>query len=207
MESFIPFQKEISVIVTRKLDGSIRVFPVAENIHVNNILHQSIVPAIINENTQIHAIGLAVQLAESLQVVGTLTVEMFLLDQDDILVNELAPRPHNSGHFSIEACETSQFEQHIRAICNWPLGDTELHSSAVMVNILGQHMDAVMQALSKESDWKVHIYGKSEAKIDRKMGHITILGDQPAEIIEELDRTNIWSERREELKEKVDISE
>ena len=207
LERLIPFQKEISVIVTRKWDGSVRVFPVAENIHVNNILHQSIVPARISADAQSRAIGMAVQLAESLQLVGTLAIEMFLLNDDDILINELAPRPHNSGHFSIEACETSQFEQHIRAVCNWPLGHTELHSSAVMVNILGQHMDAVMQALQEEPDWKVHIYGKSEAKIDRKMGHITILGDQPTEIIDELDRTNIWSERREELKEKVDISE
>lgn len=205
LESFIPFQKEISVIVTRKLDGSIRVFPVAENIHVNNILHQSIVPARINENTQIHAIGLAVQLAESLQVVGTLAVEMFLLDQDDILVNELAPRPHNSGHFSIEACETSQFEQHIRAVCNWPLGHTELHSSAVMVNVLGQHLEPVIKALGNEPDWKVHIYGKHEAKKDRKMGHITVLGEHPMEILEMLNQSNIWTEQTGDKKEKVDM--
>ncbi|WP_148631355.1 5-(carboxyamino)imidazole ribonucleotide synthase [Bacillus sp. E214] len=205
LESFIPFQKEISVIVTRKLDGSIRVFPVAENIHVNNILHQSIVPARINENTQIHAIGSAVQLAESLQVVGTLAVEMFLLDQDDILVNELAPRPHNSGHFSIEACETSQFEQHIRAVCNWPLGHTELHSSAVMVNVLGQHLEPVIKALGNEPDWKVHIYGKREAKKDRKMGHITVLGEHPMEILEMLNQSNIWTEQTGDKKEKVDM--
>ena len=206
LEKYIPYKKEISVIVTRKMDGSVRVFPVVENIHVNNILHQSIVPASISQNAQSNAIGMALQLAESLQLVGTLAIEMFLKEDDEIIVNELAPRPHNSGHFSIEACETSQFQQHIRAICNWPLGDTELHSSAVMVNILRQHMDAVMQALRKEQDWKVHIYGKKEAKKNRKMGHITILGDQPAEIIEGLDRTNIWSEQTEELKEKVDIS-
>lgn len=206
LESFIPFQKEISVIVTRKLDGSIRVFPVTENIHINNILHQSIVPARINANAQIHAIGVAVQLAESVQLVGTLAVEMFLLDHDDILVNELAPRPHNSGHFSIEACETSQFEQHIRAVCNWPLGHTELHSSAVMVNILGQHLGEVIQALGNEPDWKVHIYGKREVKKDRKMGHITVLGEHPIEILEELNQTSIWSEQIGDKKEKVDMN-
>ncbi len=206
LERFMPFQKEISVIVTRKLDGSVRVFPVAENIHVNNILHQSIVPARISANAQIQAIGIAIQLAESIQLVGTLAVEMFLMDQDDILVNELAPRPHNSGHFSIEACETSQFEQHIRAVCNWPLGHTELHSSAVMVNILGQHLEPVMQSLGNEPDWKVHIYGKQEAKKDRKMGHITVLGEHPLEILEELNQTNIWTEQTGDKKEKVDIN-
>ncbi len=206
LERFMPFQKEISVIVTRKLDGSVRVFPVAENIHVNNILHQSIVPARISANAQIQAIGIAIQLAESIQLVGTLAVEMFLMDQDDILVNELAPRPHNSGHFSIEACETSQFEQHIRAVCNWPLGHTELHSSAVMVNILGQHLKPVMQSLGNEPDWKVHIYGKQEAKKDRKMGHITVLGEHPLEILEELNQTNIWTEQTGDKKEKVDIN-
>ena len=188
------------------MDGSIRVFPVVENIHIKNILHQSIVPARINANAQIHAIGVAVQLAESVQLVGTLAVEMFLLNEDDILVNELAPRPHNSGHFSIEACETSQFEQHIRAVCNWPLGHTELHSSAVMVNILGQHLEEVIQAIGKEPNWKVHIYGKHEAKKDRKMGHITVLGEHPMEILEELNQTSIWPEQIGDKKEKVDMN-
>ena len=206
LESFQPFQKEISVIVTRKLDGSVRVFPVAENIHTNNILHQSIVPARISENAENQAIEMSIQLAESLQLVGTLAIEMFLMPDDEILINELAPRPHNSGHFSIEACETSQFEQHIRAVCNWPLGDTELLSSAVMVNILGQHVEPVMQAMLKESEWKVHIYGKQDAKKDRKMGHITILADQPIEILESLERTKIWDEQIGDKKEKVDLN-
>ena len=206
LESLIPFKKEISVILTRKMDGSVRVFPVVENIHVNHILHQSIVPARISKNAESHAIVMALQIAESLQLVGTLAIEMFLVKDDQILVNELAPRPHNSGHFSIEACKTSQFEQHIRAVCNLPLGHTELYQSAVMVNILGQHLDAVLQALGEEPDWKVHIYGKNETKKDRKMGHITILGVQPNELVEELNRRKIWSEQTDDNKEKVDFS-
>ena len=105
---------------------------------------------------------------------------------DDIYVNELAPRPHNSGHYSIEACETSQFEQHIRAICNWPLANTELLKPAVMVNIFGEHQASVIEKLPKIKDWKIHLYGKKDAKEKRKMGHVTILRHSIEEALQKL---------------------
>ena len=120
LEKWIPFEKEISVIVHRNSNGETAVLPVGENIHRDNILHETIVPARISDDAKEAANQKAVQLAQSFELVGTLAVEMFLTN-DGIYVNELAPRPHNSGHYSIEACETSQFEQHIRAVCNWPL--------------------------------------------------------------------------------------
>lgn len=195
LEQFIPFEKEISVIVTRKGDGEFRVFPVVENIHVNNILHETIAPARISEAAQGAAIDMAYQLAVSLDLVGTLAIEMFLVSEDEILINELAPRPHNSGHYSIEACVTSQFEQHIRAVCNWPLGQTEMHMNAVMVNVLGEHVDGVIGAIVENPEWKVHFYGKEEAKTGRKMGHITILNPDPSEVLEELELTKIWTNK------------
>ena len=120
LEKFIPFEKEISVIVCRNAKGETTIFPVGENIHQDNILHETIVPARISESATENAIEIAKKLAQNFQLVGILAVEMFLTNEG-IYVNELAPRPHNSGHYSIEACETSQFEQHIRAVCNWPL--------------------------------------------------------------------------------------
>ena len=195
LEKFIPFEKEISIIVTRKADGEFRVFPVVENIHVNNILHETIAPARISELAQVEAIDMAYQLAVSLDLVGTLAIEMFLVSEDEIIINELAPRPHNSGHYSIEACVTSQFEQHIRAICNWPLGQTEMHMNAVMVNVLGEHVDGVIRGLIENPEWKMHFYGKEEVKIGRKMGHITILNPEPAEVLAELEETKIWKDK------------
>ena len=140
LEKFIPYEKEISVIVCRNAKGETTIFPVGENIHQDNILHETIVPARISESAMENAIEIAKKLAESFQLVGILAVEMFLTNEG-IYVNELAPRPHNSGHYSIEACETSQFEQHVRSVCNLPLGSTALLKPVVMVNILGEHME------------------------------------------------------------------
>ncbi|WP_338368153.1 5-(carboxyamino)imidazole ribonucleotide synthase, partial [Enterococcus faecium] len=131
LEKWIPFEKEISVIITRNPSGESAVFPVAENLHENNILHQTVVPARISKPAEEKAVKAARQLAEALNLTGTLAVEMFLTQDDEIYINELAPRPHNSGHYTIEACETSQFEQHIRAVANWPLASTELLKPAV----------------------------------------------------------------------------
>ncbi|WP_455676016.1 5-(carboxyamino)imidazole ribonucleotide synthase [Pradoshia sp.] len=195
LEKFIPFEKEISIIVTRKADGEFRVFPVVENIHVNNILHETIAPARISELSQVQAIDMAYQLAVSLELVGTLAIEMFMVSDEEIIINELAPRPHNSGHYSIEACMTSQFEQHIRAICNWPLGQTEMHMNAVMVNVLGEHVDDVIRGVAENPEWKVHFYGKEKAKIGRKMGHITIMNPDPEEVLMELEETKIWKDK------------
>ncbi|MBD3108882.1 5-(carboxyamino)imidazole ribonucleotide synthase [Bacillus sp. AGMB 02131] len=193
LETWINFSKEISVIVARNVDGETKVFPVAENIHHDNILHQSIVPARITEETEQLANKQAILIANSMNMVGILAVEMFVTEDGDIYINELAPRPHNSGHYTMEACETSQFEQHIRAVCNWKLGDTTLLKPVVMVNILGEHMDALMENIPKLDNWKIHLYGKSEAKLKRKMGHVNILRDNTDLALKEAEQSKIWS--------------
>ena len=199
LEKWIPFEKEISVIVTRGINGERTVFPVSENIHINNILHQSIVPARISDHAKEAAIQKAGFIAEHLQLVGTLAVEMFLGRDDDIYINELAPRPHNSGHYTIEACETSQFEQHIRAVCGTPLGSTKLLRPAVMVNILGEHQAPIISAIPELVDWKVHLYGKLEPKEKRKMGHATLLRSSVEIALDEIDRSSIWSLQTEKI--------
>jgi 5-(carboxyamino)imidazole ribonucleotide synthase len=192
LEKWIPFEKEISVIVTRGTNGETAIFPVAENIHQENILHQTIVPARISTEAEAKAIKAAKKIAEALELTGTLAVEMFLAADDELYINELAPRPHNSGHYTIEACETSQFEQHIRAVCGWPLGSTNLLKPAVMVNILGQHQQLLLDKITDLPDWKVHLYGKKEAKYKRKMGHVTLLRDTVEMALDEAERSGIW---------------
>ena len=197
LEAWIPFVKEISVVVTRKANGEISHFPVAENIHIENILHKSIVPARISQSAEEKAIVEARQLAEKLDLVGTLAVEMFLTAKDEIIINELAPRPHNSGHYTLEACATSQFEQHIRAVCNWPLGNTSLLQPVVMVNVLGEHLEPLLKEIPELTDWKIHLYGKREAKIKRKMGHVNILRPTLEEALLESNRSKIWNQQVE----------
>lgn len=192
LEAWIPFDKEISVIVSRSVHGELKTFPVAENIHHNNILHQSIVPARIDKDVAGDAIKVATHLAESFHLIGTLAVEMFLATDGRIYVNELAPRPHNSGHYTINACVTSQFEQHIRAICGWPLGNTELLKPTVMVNLLGEHMPAMKEHITELDGAHLHLYGKAEARPGRKMGHVTILGDTVEEILQIVNESPIW---------------
>jgi len=193
-EAFVPFTKEISVIVQRNKQGETYCLPIGENIHVNHILHETIVPARIGKKTAILAIEAAERIADHLQLIGTLAVEMFVLEDETILINELAPRPHNSGHYSIEACNISQFHQHIRAICGWPLRKPELWSPSIMVNILGQHVMPVTNSLSKYPDWSIHLYGKLQAKKNRKMGHVTIMTDDLDHTIREIDDSAIWVE-------------
>jgi len=194
LEKWIPFQKEISVIITRNSNGDTAVFPVAENEHQNNILHQTIVPARISQQVEQKANEVAIQLAEAFNLVGTLAVEMFVTNEDKIYINELAPRPHNSGHYSIEACETSQFEQHIRAVANWPLARTDLLKPVVMVNVLGQHQEMLLDKIPQLKDWKIHLYGKHEAKHNRKMGHVTLLRNTVEEAIDEARASGIWTQ-------------
>lgn len=177
LEKWIRFEKEISVIVTRGTNGETDVFPVAENIHKDNILHQTIVPARVPQHLKKQAIRAAIILAEHVGLIGTLAVEMFVLNEETIFINELAPRPHNSGHFSIDACETSQFEQHVRAICGLPLGKTTLWNSIVMVNLLGENIDAGIVFCEQNREGKLHLYGKEEKKEKRKMGHLNIVSD------------------------------
>ncbi|MBP1930068.1 5-(carboxyamino)imidazole ribonucleotide synthase [Ammoniphilus resinae] len=193
VERFIPFHKELSVIAARSTKGEIKTFPVAENIHRENILHQSIVPARISEKTTKEAEEIAVNIATSMNVVGLIAVEMFLTKEGDLMVNELAPRPHNSGHYTMDACITSQFEQHIRAVCGLPLGDVTLLSPVVMVNILGEHQEAVVNKMEQlPVTAKLHLYGKAEAKSKRKMGHINFLASNTDKALEQIDQLDIW---------------
>lgn len=194
LEAWVPFQQEVSVIVTRNPAGEVKAFPVAENIHVENILHQSIVPARISEIRETKAKGMAMKLASEFQLVGTLAVEMFVTEDGEIYINELAPRPHNSGHYSIDACETSQFEQHVRSVCNWPLGETTLLRPVVMTNILGEHVQPLLEKVTQLSSVKVHLYGKAEAKVKRKMGHVTVLGQTVEEALKKSDSLQIWND-------------
>ncbi|PRO40251.1 5-(carboxyamino)imidazole ribonucleotide synthase [Bacillus sp. LLTC93] len=193
LESWVPFQMELSVIVTRSVHGEIAVFPVAENIHKHNILFQSIVPARVDDHIEEKAKELATTLAEKLGLVGTLAVELFLTNEGKLLVNELAPRPHNSGHYTLDLCETSQFEQHVRAICGLPLGGTALLSEGMMVNLLGDEVDIPKEHPELLKEAKLYLYGKHEVKAGRKMGHITFMKKLDDEWMTNI--TKIWTER------------
>jgi len=180
LERWLPLARELSVVVARGFDGEVRTFPVAENHHEHGILDVSIVPARVSETLAAQARDIALAIATRLDYRGVLCVEFFVLDDGTLLVNEIAPRPHNSGHYTIDACVTSQFEQQVRVLAGLPLGDTGLHTPAVMVNILGE---AWLHA-GQEPDWsvvlgqpraKLHLYGKREARAGRKMGHYTVL--------------------------------
>jgi 5-(carboxyamino)imidazole ribonucleotide synthase len=180
MEEFLPLKCELSVVLARGADGETRTFPIAENQHRNGILDISIVPARVDRAVGQQACALALQLAQKLDYVGVLAVEFFVLRDGSLVVNEIAPRPHNSGHFTIDACRTSQFEQQVRALCGLPLGDPSLHSPVVMVNLLGDIWtdgEPRWDALFRHPGVKLHMYGKREARPGRKMGHFTVLGE------------------------------
>ena len=192
LEQFVPFRKELSVVVARGIRGETASYPVAENIHRDHILHRTIVPAPIEEEIARQAEKLARDAAEHLGVVGLIAVEMFLLEDGRLLINELAPRPHNSGHYTYDACATSQFEQFLRAICGLPLGSPRLLTPAVMVNVLGQHLPGLLEKLpSLPPEVKVHLYGKREARYGRKMGHVTVLADA-AKALEIIHQIGLW---------------
>ena len=192
LEGWVEFSMECSVMVARNMDGAISVFPVSENIHRNQILHESIVPARMSGELQSNAKKMAEKIADSLNLCGILGVEMFVGSDGRLYVNELAPRPHNSGHYSIEACNFSQFAVHNRAICNWPMPKIDLLSPVVMVNILGQHVDGCRKLVLKKPQWHFHDYGKGEISIDRKMGHVTILTDDIEKTLAEVEDTSVW---------------
>lgn len=193
-EGFVPFVKEVSVIVQRNGDGELYCQPVGENIHVHHILHETIVPARIEKMTAQSAEQEAIKIADYLNLVGTLAVEMFVLENGEIIINELAPRPHNSGHYSIEACNISQFHQHIRAICGWPLRKPQLWAPSIMVNVLGQHVMPLSNSIAKYPEWSLHLYGKAEAKVNRKMGHVTIMTKDLEATLQQIESSGIWSE-------------
>jgi 5-(carboxyamino)imidazole ribonucleotide synthase len=174
LESFVDFACEISVVLARGADGGLALYPPVENRHLNHVLHTTIAPARIAEHTAKRAIAIARSIAERLDLVGVLAVEMFVTRSADILVNELAPRPHNSGHWTIDACVTSQFEQLVRAVCGLPLGSVAHHSDAEMRNLLGADAEKWPEALADPSA-KLHLYGKRAARPGRKMGHVTRL--------------------------------
>ncbi|WP_113153502.1 5-(carboxyamino)imidazole ribonucleotide synthase [Nitratireductor sp. OM-1] len=174
LEALIPFQQEISVIAARSVDGHIATYEPAHNEHRDGILHRSTVPAEIAPQTRAAATQAATDILTSLQYVGVLGVEFFVLDNGKVLVNEIAPRVHNSGHWTEAACTVSQFEQHIRAVAGLPLGDPRHHSDCVMENLIG---DEVLRAteLLAEPDLMLHLYGKTDIRPGRKMGHFTRL--------------------------------
>jgi 5-(carboxyamino)imidazole ribonucleotide synthase len=174
LEKFVDFACEISVIIARSANGEWAAYPPVENRHTNHILDTTIAPARIAAALARQAEAVARHIAEKLDLVGLLAVEMFVTRTGELLVNELAPRPHNSGHWTIDACLTSQFEQLVRAICGLPLGSVAHHSEAVMHNLLGDQVERWREALA-DPFAKLHLYGKSEVQPGRKMGHVTRL--------------------------------
>ncbi|MEP7074862.1 MAG: 5-(carboxyamino)imidazole ribonucleotide synthase [Acidobacteriota bacterium] len=180
LEAFVDFEKEVSVVCARGIDGSFVHYGVIENEHADHILDVSFAPAVVSKAVFDEAINIAQSLAETLGYVGTLCVEFFLTRDEILLVNELAPRPHNSGHLTFDACVTSQFEQQLRAVCGLPLGSTEFYKPAAMANLLGdvwEKGEPNWTAALKDADVKLHLYGKSEPRRGRKMGHVTAQND------------------------------
>lgn len=191
LEKKLSLQQEISVVVCRACDGNVVAFPIAENEHRSGILATSIIPARVSDNVARQANTAAKRIAEHLDYVGVLCVEFFLLREGGLLVNEIAPRPHNSGHYTIDACVTSQFEQQARIMCGLPLGDTTQMMPAVMLNLLGDLW--FDDRAVREPDWakalavsgaKLHLYGKSEPRKGRKMGHVTCVAPTLSKAIE-----------------------
>jgi 5-(carboxyamino)imidazole ribonucleotide synthase len=174
LEEFVEFTCEISVVVARGLDGQHATYVPVENIHKNGILDQTIAPARVSQAVAMKAEAIARHIAQKLNLVGVLAVEMFVVKEGGVLVNELAPRPHNSGHWTIDACATSQFEQVVRAICGLPLGSPERLCDATMKNLIGDEVNQ-WRDIAADPMVKLHLYGKAEARPGRKMGHATRL--------------------------------
>jgi 5-(carboxyamino)imidazole ribonucleotide synthase len=187
LEAFVDFEKEVSVVAARSEAGSFAHYGVVENEHVDHVLDISFAPALISEKVLADAIEIARRVLETLDVVGVMCVEFFLTRDGKLLINELAPRPHNSGHLTFDACVTSQFEQQLRAVCGLPLGSTEFFRPAAMANLLGdlwQKGEPDWAKVLKIPDLKLHLYGKAQARPGRKMGHLTALGKTVEEAIE-----------------------
>lgn len=180
LEAFVDFEKEVSVVCARDRAGNFAHYGVIENEHANHILDVSFAPAVVSEQVFADAVEIARSVADSLDYVGTLCVEFFLTRDEKLLVNEIAPRPHNSGHLTFDACVTSQFEQQLRAVCGLPLGSTEFYRPAAMANLLGDvwpNGEPNWAAALELPDVKLHLYGKVEPRIGRKMGHLTVTAD------------------------------
>lgn len=178
LEQRINLDREVSTVLARSQAGDITLFPIAENVHVNGILHSTTVPSVIDDTQAQLVTDMAQTIAEGLNYVGTMAVEFFISKEGYIMANEIAPRPHNSGHYTLDACETSQFEQQVRMLCNLPSGNCELVSPVVMINLLGDvwgQSEPHWSELLSTPNNKLHLYGKLEARVGRKMGHFNVL--------------------------------
>jgi 5-(carboxyamino)imidazole ribonucleotide synthase len=194
LEAFIEFEKEVSVVCARDASGNFAHYGVIENSHANHILDVSFAPAIVSKKVFNEAVEIARAVAETFSYVGTLCVEFFLTRDEKLLINELAPRPHNSGHLTFDACVTSQFEQQLRAVCGLPLGSTEFYSPCAMANLLGNvwaNGEPNWQNALKLPNVKLHLYGKSEARIGRKMGHLTAMAKNAEKAVELVKKAKI----------------
>ena len=191
LEEKVSLASEVSVVLSRGIDGAITCYPIGENHHVNGILEYTAVPSSLAKRILDRAINEASAFSEKLNYCGIMAVEFFYTSDDRLLINEVAPRPHNSGHYTIDACKTSQFEQQVRMMCGLPAGSTELLSPVVMFNILGdiwQNGEPDWTQLLSNPNVKLHLYGKREARAGRKMGHFTCLGQSVSELLEETRR-------------------
>jgi len=175
LEAFVPFEVEISVVVARDIYGKMVTFPVGENVHKAGILDITTVPANVKKSVAETAENYAKDIAQELEVVGLLAVEFFVTKSGEVLVNEMAPRPHNSGHWTQDGCDTSQFEQFVRAVCGLPLGSVRQHSKVVMHNLIGADVDRWEDIYGGDSAANVHLYGKHESRPGRKMGHVNYI--------------------------------
>jgi 5-(carboxyamino)imidazole ribonucleotide synthase len=188
LEKRIDLAKEVSVVLCRSQTGEVDCFPLAENQHSNGILDTSIVPANLSPEMAVEVTDAATKIAHGLDYCGVLAVEFFISSDNEILINEMAPRPHNSGHYTLDACFTSQFEQQVRMMCGLSAGNSALHTPVAMWNVLGDiwpdaaspNWDDVLQ----HGKAKLHLYGKAEARPGRKMGHVNFLGDSTVHALE-----------------------
>lgn len=186
LEQFIPFERELAVVAARSLQGEIVVYPVVETQQENQVCRRVLVPADISSEVKQEVEAIARKILDKLQAVGLFGIELFLTAEGKLWVNEVSPRTHNSGHYTIDACKTSQFEQHLRAVCGLPLGEVDLLKPAVMVNLLGyensqtEYYSLKRQLIAAIPNARIHWYGKTESRPGRKLGHVTILLDEPS---------------------------
>ena len=187
IEERVELEREISVVLARNINGETAIYPVAENRHENGILDTTIVPSAADASITATAIDMVRQLAAAMNYCGVLAVEFFCTRQGELLINEIAPRPHNSGHFTVDACATSQFEQQVRMMCGLKPSNTQLLSPVVMTNLTGDiwgDSDPAWQHVLNEPGAHLHLYGKREARPGRKMGHINCLADEVDDALE-----------------------
>ncbi len=197
LEGFVDFAFEASILVAGNGVDYVT-FPIVRNEHRNNILHMTIAPAEVSDEVAKDARELALRLAEGFKLAGILAIELFVTEDGRVIVNELAPRPHNSGHYTIEACSFDQFDAHVRGICGWPLTQPQLLKPAVMVNVLGQHVEPTRALIADHPEWNVHDYCKASVRHDRKMGHITVLTDDTARTVADLEDTGCWDDLKKD---------